>query len=285
MPAAHPDRWWGRLPRTRAPLPPYPQDRPVPLSATTVGSLAACPLRWFLRHEVGVSGPAGAALQVGRLLHLLADDLARGRRAPDPEALARVVARALPVTDAHPPWCTMGLREQAADALARFLVHVAATGRELVGSEVSFDVVVELPSGPVRLRGALDRVEATREGGCVVVDLKTGSGSLPSAAATDEDVQLGLYQLLLARHQLPGVQGEPAGAELWYLRSPAGAGPAVRTQAPLDADRAARVAGRLDAAASLLRAEEFPATPGEHCRGCEVRTACPAVPDGRPVVP
>ncbi|MDP9407273.1 MAG: PD-(D/E)XK nuclease family protein, partial [Actinomycetota bacterium] len=298
-PAADPDRWWGLLGTTDVPDPLHPPGRPLRLSGTSLSGLGTCPLRWFLGHEVHADVPASAAMGFGGLLHVLADQVARGETPADLAALERRLDRVWGQLAYEAPWVSAQQRDVAREALSRFLRwHAADRGRRLVATEVDFEVSVPvelpapLPPAAVVLRGSMDRVEVDQEGRVHVADLKTGK-STPSNADVERHPQLGLYQLAVEGGALERVDGVgPAarvgGAELVHLRldgpkkGPAGQ-PKTQAQPPLDgADP--WVQELLGTAVTRLLAEDFPATPNDRCDRCPFRRCCPAQPDGEQVV-
>lgn len=279
--AAHPDRWWGLRQRTDGPA--ADPKRPLPLSASTLTGLADCPLRWYLGHEVHAQGGATVALGFGRVIHALADVVARGGLAPDEAVLAAALDRVWPALGYDTPYFAEHERTQAQAALGRLARQLTATrGRTLVGTEAVFDDTIELASGPVRLWGRVDRVEVTAGGAVVVVDLKTGR-SKPSVAELEDHLQLALYQYVVDAGALEGLPqaARSAGAELWHLRQ-GGHLPAVQAQPPT-VDHGALLA-RLDDARLQVVDERFPATPGKVCNTCVFVTSCPAQDGGRAVV-
>jgi superfamily I DNA/RNA helicase/RecB family exonuclease len=298
-PAADPDRWWGVLETTAAPEPLHRPGRPVRLSGTSLSGLGTCPLRWFLDHEVHADVPASTAMGFGGLLHVLADQVARGQTDADLGALERRLDRVWGQLAYEAPWVSTQQREAAREALSRLLAwHLADRGRRLVATEVGFEVpvTVEAPatggSAEVVLRGSMDRVEVDGDGRVHVADLKTGK-TPPSAGEVERHPQLGLYQLAVQAGALDEVEGVgpgacPGGAELVHLRldgpkkGPAGQ-PKSQSQPPLDPEQP-WVPELLATAVTRLLAEDFPATPNDRCERCPFRRCCPAQPDGQQVV-
>ena len=291
VPAAHPSRWWGLALPTEGAAPVHPEGTPVPLSGTSLSGLQQCPLRWFLEHEVHARPAATSAMGFGGVVHALADEVATGRTPADLDVL---VARLDTVWDqlAHDaPWQSAQQRDQAREALRRFLVwHTAGRNRSLVATEVGFAVEVEAPGGTVLLRGFMDRVELDRDGRVHVVDLKTGKG-LVGRDELASHAQLGTYQLAVREGaldaQLPD-RPPVGGAELVMLRQDGAAdgplgGPKVNAQFALE-PAPSWVETLLDTAVRRVLGESFPPTPQEHCGRCPFRTCCPAQPEGRQVV-
>jgi RecB family exonuclease len=143
---------------------------------------------------------------------------------------------------------------------------------------------VDLPDGQqVRLIGYVDRLELDGEGNVVVVDLKTGR-TKPTGPQVKGNLQLGLYQLAVDHGAVDGLDGLPetgavaGGAELVQLGLTDG-GPDAEVQLqPEQADdgpERSQLRERLGWTAALVRAEQFPAIAGDHCRDCAFVPLCP----------
>jgi superfamily I DNA/RNA helicase/RecB family exonuclease len=285
VPAADPDNWWGLLPVTESERPVRDVDQPVPLSGTSLTGLQECPLRWFLEHEVHAEARTSSAMGFGGVVHALAHDVARGRSPAELPELMRRLDSVWGQLAYDAPWQSDLQREQAREALDRFLKwHDGARGRTLAGTEVGFETVLEMPEGLVKLRGSIDRLEIDADGAVHVVDLKTGRA--PSDKSVLQHPQLGIYQLVVGSGALADSvpPGAPAGgAELVQLRTDVEGGPRVQPQPALPAD-GAWIKELLSAALRRVLAEDFRPTPGDRCERCAFRRACPAQPDGRQVV-
>jgi len=291
VPAAHPDRWWGLEELSVAAIPLFAPEEALVLSASSLTGITDCRLRWFLDHEVGGREARGAALGFGSVVHALADAVERGDAEPDAEALSARLDRVWDRLAFEAAWQSESQRTQAVEALRRFLAWrrgVAAHGRRLVGSEVRFEVTVPVGDRAVTLRGSMDRVELDADGAVVVVDLKTGR-TPPTQREVDEHPQLGLYQLAVragALDCLPEAAGRPpGGAELVHLREDRRGLPYVQRQPAPAADAPVPVEELLESAVAALVTEDFAPTPGPRCGRCQYRTACPALPEGRGLLP
>jgi superfamily I DNA/RNA helicase/RecB family exonuclease len=285
-PSAHPDRWWGLAPVTDSTTPVHPAGTPVPMSGSSLSGLEECPLRWFLEHEVHAQAVTSSAMGFGGVVHALADEVATGRSPADLDVLMSRLDTVWGQLAYDAPWQSEQQHDQAREALARFLHwHSASRDRSLLTTEVGFTVDLELPGGPVRLRGFMDRVELDRDGRVHVVDLKTGKGTV-SRGEVAAHAQLGTYQLAVREGALDDVlpsRPQVGGAELVMLRQEEGAGPKVHAQEALPPSPT-WVEELLDVAVRRVLGEQFPPTPQERCSRCPFRSCCPAQPDGRQVV-
>ena len=283
-PAADPDRWWGLLDVTTDGVP--VSDGSVRLSGTSLAGLGECPLKWFLEHEVKAQSAPSAAMGLGGVVHALAHEVASGRSPADLDELVARLDTVWSQLAFDAPWQSRQQREEAKDALRRFLLwHSASRDRTLVASEVGFDVAIEVPSGTVRLRGYMDRVELDVQGRVHIVDLKTGKHP-PSGSQLAVHPQLGTYQLAVRAgaldEQLPE-RPPVGGAELVMLRLDGPDGAKVPAQPALP-DGPGWVEELLETAVRRIVGEQFPPTPQERCDRCAFRSCCPAQPDGRQVV-
>jgi len=289
-PAAHPSRWWGLALPTVSDRPVHEEGAPLRLSGTSLEGLETCPLRWFLEHEVQAKEAASTAMGFGKVVHALAEEVSTGRAPAELDVLMARLDTVWQSLAYDAPWQSAQQRLEAREALRRFLVwHTAARGRELVATEVGFEVDVVVPGGTVRLRGFMDRVELDADGRVHVVDLKTGRKPFV-AAKVKEHAQLGTYQLAVRAGALDETlpeRPEVGGAELVMLRVDDAAGPAagpkVQQQVALEPSPS-WVEALLDTAVRRVLGESFPPTPQERCDRCAFRRCCPAQPDGRQVV-
>jgi putative RecB family exonuclease len=119
--------------------------------------------------------------------------------------------------------------------------------------------------GDVVLKGRLDRLDADRGGGLVVVDYKTGRRPATQEAA-DADEALTIYAALVERRLARPV----TRMVLDYVV----AGEQVVTERPPEVLR--ERLGEVLATAATLRADrEFTPRPGPWCAGCDLLARCP----------
>jgi superfamily I DNA/RNA helicase/RecB family exonuclease len=281
VPAARPRTWWGMLEPTGAAVPVRPADEPLALSGSTIDSVTRCPLRWFLDREAGGSTAQTAATGFGSIVHALAAAVVSGEVEPEVEAMRGHLDRVWSQLDFTVPWADAKERQEAEDALGRFVAwHLADRGRRPVAAEHAFSVTFEVDGEPVHLRGSMDRVEVDADGRVVVVDLKTGKRP-PRAEEIAEHAQLGAYQLAVRHGAVDDVVPGGAalgGAELVQLRTSVRGVTKVQHQPPLADDSFAE--RQLLSVVRTIRDEEFAGAPGSHCKHCEFATLCPAQAEG-----
>ena len=282
--AAHagPEHWWGLYERTDNPTPIVRADLPVPLSASAVEALDACPLRWFLERPAAAQEQSTEQQGFGLVFHALAEEVATGATPADIDVLMDRLDRVWDRLPFEARWQSEQERRAARRALERFLVWHGQhrDGRKFVAAEREFDTTLQVGGVDVRLHGYIDRVEVDADGQVFLVDFKTGKKAKTPKEA-EQSAQLAVYQL--AAENTEGL-GETAGAELVYPRdekeSPTPTvvqQPALREQAdPAWAPKLlAEVAGTV--LTERFHASGDPAV----CQHCSLRRACPRQPEGR----
>jgi ATP-dependent exoDNAse (exonuclease V) beta subunit len=281
VPQADPSAWWGTRSTSRSVQPVRDPGQAVPVSATMLEHVMLCPTQWFLLSEAGGAGPAHQSANIGQLVHALAQRVAAGDVAPDLDALMGHVDEVWGRLHFRTPWSADREHERIRLALERFLDWHEANPRKLLATEERFVTEVELDSGErVSLFGYADRLELDADGRFVVVDLKTQK-TAPSKPAVERHVQLGVYQYAVDHGAVdalaPDGRGESGGAELVQLGLPDADAAVVQQQAPQadDGPERATLRAQLERAAAFVRAENFPAVAGEHCRDCDFTSICP----------
>ncbi|WP_183096124.1 RecB family exonuclease, partial [Nocardioides stalactiti] len=277
---ADPGTWWGLRSPSRSVQAVRPEGKPVTLSASALEGLLTCPAQWFLDREAGGAVVSTASQGFGKVVHALAERVAKG------ELAATTVADLMPHVDEvwdrmefRTPWSRAREREAVEQVLARFLAwHQRPGARAVVALEPRIKAEVTLPDGQVvALSGYADRLELDEAGQVVVVDLKTGKYP-PTDKSLPENPQLGLYQLAVDHGAADHLVGRPVtagGAELVQLRH-GDTQPKVQQQ-PASPPH---IESQLQQAVAAVRTEAFVARPGTHCDRCAFTTLCPAFASG-----
>jgi len=279
--AADPATWWGLRSPSRSERPIRPGDEPLTISASTLEGLLTCPAQWFLQREAGGEVVSSTGQGFGKIVHAVAERIARGELGPDVDVetdLMPLVDEVWGRMEFRTPWSRSRERDAVQAALVRFLAwHRRPGARTVVAVEPRMTAEVTLPDGQVvRLHGYADRLELDEDGRVVVVDLKTGK-YLPYDKDVESHSQLGLYQLAVdhgAADDHVGRASASGGAELVQLRA-GDALPKVQHQSRPVGDGPRLVEEQLMYAATLLRSEEIVARPGTHCRRCDFQAICP----------
>lgn len=278
-PGADPATWWGLREPSRSDRPVRPTDEPLTISASALEGLLTCPAQWFLQREAGGAVVSSSSQGFGKVVHAVAERIAKGELATDGDVMA-LVDEVWERMEFRTPWSRARERAAVADAINRFVAwHQRPGARLLLATEPRVRAEVALPDGQVvRLHGYADRLELDEDGRVVVVDLKTGKYP-PTGPEVEKHAQLGLYQLAVehgAADEAAGRPVESGGAELVQLRVGEGL-PKVQLQSPQPkpAGGVRLIEEQLMQAASTLRTEEFVARPGGHCERCTFQAICP----------
>jgi superfamily I DNA/RNA helicase/RecB family exonuclease len=316
VPGAHPDSWWGLAPLSDD-RPLHEPDEPVRVSPSRIEAFAACELRWLLE-SVGGRSAASASQSLGMLVHELAAVTGsaelHGAAAVGEEELGRRLDEAWGTLDFGGPWYARKERDRAGGMLRRFLEWLADSrgSLELVGVEEEFEV----PVGPARLHGRVDRLERDRAGRLLVVDLKTGK-SAPTDGEVARHPQLGAYQAAVDAGAFAPPADPPADPAAGSAPAEGGASRAAELRRQLAAPPApAGVSGgamlvQLGGTAKKVRVQKqpalaedgspawardlvvgvaermagsaFTAIANHRCDTCPVRRSCPLRAEGRQV--
>ncbi|MFL6110612.1 MAG: ATP-dependent helicase [Catenulispora sp.] len=283
VPSAHPDKWWGLLDETASEQPVRDPQQPLLLSASQVAAIDECSLRWFLDHEAAAHEQKTAALGFGNVVHVLADEVAKGDTPARLDVLMERLDRVWDRLSFEAEWQSPQQKAEARAALERFLAwHVTDRGRLLHGSEQEFDVRLDVEGFQLRIRGSFDRVETDEAGMVYVVDFKTGK-NVPTKNEAQEHPQLAVYQLVVREGGIAGVNPEPGGAELVFLREPDSAGmpKAVEQAPPLEERGDTPIEKKLVKMAARVLDENFAAYGEKQCGTCVFRKCCPKQPEGK----
>jgi superfamily I DNA/RNA helicase/RecB family exonuclease len=290
--SADPGQWWGTRARSVCGTPVEQPDQPVTLSASALEAIVTCPAKWFLERKAGGEMPSSQAQGFGRVVHALADRVAKGELAAHGGSREELLGELMEHVDSvwgriafRTPWSDSRERDEVRAALGRFLDwHAAPGARRVVATEQQLTAEVTLPDGQrIRLNGYADRLELDEEGRVVVVDLKT-SKHPPTDKDLPANPQLGLYQHAVLHGAVDDLvadlvegPGVPGGAELVQLRRGLATGAKVQKQAPQEPgpDGSLPVEAQLMRAAAVVRGEVFDATPGRHCEHCQFHAVCP----------
>lgn len=265
VPGADPAGWPEAMEEsTTAPL--WHDEDVVELSPSAVDAALRCPLRWALE-RAGGRPASGAVRGLGTLVHEVAAALPHGTE----DELRAELTRRWPELGLGDGWPARRLRAQADGMVRRLAAYLA--GRP---GRVDAEVPVEATVGRARIVGRIDRVEHGTDGSVRVVDLKTGQSRVSDVT---RDAQLGAYQLAVDQGAL-GPEARPAGASLVYVGT--GARAAERVQPALEGTWVDEVLGDV---VNTVTAASFPAVVTDACRSCQVRSSCPAQPDGERVAP
>ena len=284
VPEADPGTWYGSGEQSSS-LPPFPAEPGEPvavLSPSGFGTLEECPLRWFLQKVRGDSADPGsaAALVRGSAVHALTQAVEGGI---SEDMLRTVVFRRAEALTRARGWFAERGAESMVGMAETFRMWRADTRDQYTTAGVEESFEFDVPGG-VRIRGRIDRLEATPSDEVVPVDIKTSPTAVSKAVAATHP-QLALYQLAVAEGAVESASGRPPGGGLLlYLGGRQGRMPTDRAQDPLGREAADALAERVTEAGRSTVGPSYTARVGPWCDHCDVRSSCPAQPEGRQVI-
>lgn len=281
---ADPQTWFGAAESsTSAPAFPVLEGEPIAvLSPSGFGALEECPLRWFLQKIKGDSADSGsaAALVRGSAVHALTQAVEGG---VSEDAIRATVSRRAEALTLARGWFAERGAESMVEMAETFRRWRADTRGEYTTAGVEEPFEFDVPGG-VRVRGRIDRLEATDAGQVVPVDIKTGRSAVTNAEALVHP-QLALYQLAVERGSVASAADRgPGGGLLLYLAGREGQLPTKRAQDPLGQETAEALTERILEAGRSTTGPEYTARVGSWCDHCDVRSSCPAQPQGEQVI-
>lgn len=237
------------------------------LSPSAVERVDACPLSWFLNSRGFNDQDDTRRLDVGILIHGLAEDFPRGTREQLVEAFEeRWIAVAQSMDD--------GLERETEHRKARAMVDsLAVYLADSPRADVEQQVRVETETFTVS--GRIDRIEHA-DTGPVIVDFKTGATIL-TKSIVQENPQLKVYQWAYEKET-----GTPtAGARLVYPAKPLVSGaPSTRDQDSLSDDDRHAVDELLQQVKDDLSGHDLAARANDWCRTCAAKSVCPLYDEG-----
>ena len=284
VPEADPRTWFGAAESsTTTPAFPVVEGEPIAvLSPSGFGTLEECPLRWFLQKITGDSADSGAAAALvrGSAVHALTQAVEGGVSEDDISAAVHRRAESLTLARG---WFAERGAEEIVEMAETFRRWRGATRGEYTTAGVEEPFQFDVP-GDVRVRGRIDRLEATGAGQVVPVDIKTGRTAATKADALVHP-QLALYQLAVTRGAVESAADrEPGGGLLLYVAGREGKSATERVQDPLGSETAEALTERIVDAGHSTLGPGYTARVGPWCDHCHVKSSCPAQPEGEQVI-
>ncbi|WP_182355118.1 UrvD/REP family ATP-dependent DNA helicase [Flaviflexus huanghaiensis] len=237
------------------------------LSPSAVEDVAACPLRWFMSSRGFSDTDDRRRLDIGTLIHELAESYPNGGR---DELLAAFEEKWTVIASTMEDGLEKTTEYDRVRSMVESLaVYLAASPPADVEQSVRVDTEAFTVSGRI------DRVEHS-ERGPVIVDFKTSDTARPAAVVQDNP-QLKIYQWAYER-----AVGVPvAGARLVYPAARLAKGnPSLRVQDPLTDDDRKAVDDLLASVQEDLSGSSLAARTNEWCTFCAVKAVCPLYDEG-----
>ncbi len=241
--------------------PPLPV--PLQLSPTAVDTYGTCPLKFHFRYGWKIRGRAHATMTFGNVMHatvkfIVAQIREHGRVLWD--EVERAFDREWRSAGYEDDYQEQEYRREGLAQLRVFHSEYSASPADLLAQERAFELPLE---GDVLLTGRMDQVNRV-EGGVEIVDYKTGRPR--DEKSVRKNLQLSVYAMA-ARDMFD----QPPARLTFYNLTTNSPVSSARSEKDLEKARA-----QIAEAADNIRAGEFPARPGFHCRFCDYKPICPA---------
>jgi DNA helicase-2/ATP-dependent DNA helicase PcrA len=241
-----------------------PLFEPLSLSASAIETYQTCPLKYLFQQIWKLRGGPQAATTFGSVMHTTIREVVaavrKGRAMPF-EEVAAIYQREWSAAGYRDAYQEEAYRQAGLEQLQAFHARYAAAPADVLYQEKGFTLPLE-PN--IEITGRMDQVNRIRGREVEIVDYKTGQPRDSRDAA--KSLQLSLYALA-AREIL---ELEPTRLVLYNLATNE---PIVSARSEEALEKARATVAEV---ADQIRAREFPARPGYHCRTCDFRPICPA---------
>jgi RecB family exonuclease len=278
-----PARWWFQRDWTGT-------DRPlhetIRVSYSKLSTLENCALQYVLSEELGLEGQAGYYAWVGHLVHSIIEECENGEIDRTEAALVQAAEdrwspKEFPSFAVSEAFRRLVTRQMLPAWLAAYGETKALAGE--IGFQFEFDGAT--------VTGKIDRVSRAGKDGCQITDYKTGKSR--SAPPSEENLQLGIYNLAIARAPELAALGPVRQVELAFLREKTIEGTMKRVMLGMNSSAqkefgekmADRLSGLIGEIQELYRTETYRPSPQAECRYCDFKTLCPLWPEGRELFP
>ncbi len=244
-------------------LPPRIPEQKLTLSATRLETYNKCPLKYKIETEWNIPDEPVPAMQFGNAVHTALKayyDAVRAERPITRDALVAVFLEQLSISRFEDPLQFELYRKQGLQQLGDFFDLRAA---EPVPKVIATEKFFEFEVAGVRVIGRMDRVDRNGDA-LIVTDYKTGSPR--SEEDAEKSLQLSIYAAAAKREWC----SLPSSLSFYNLETNEAA-TTVRTEEQIRETEAL-----ISEAAESIRAGQFDAKPGFHCKWCGFRTLCPA---------
>ena len=246
------------------------------LSLSDGATYESCPRKFALERVLKVTVPDNPYLTFGNLIHRVLESAerqaARETRKPELDEVLACFDELSTEYDLGRGSIREAWRRRGVLLLTRLYVDWPKPYAPTV--LIEHQVNTEL--GGIRWGGRIDRVERTTEGRLCIVDYKTGKNP-PPIREVSRSLQLGFYMLAGADDPRINRFGPVRTAEFWYPLAP---NPKRRVTS-FDSSQVEDVRSRLIDITERIADRDWTPTPGAACRRCEVKSACPAWPEGQ----
>ena len=237
----------------------------INLSASAIDTYENCPLKFRLGQIDGIPQTAKKPeLVFGNIIHTVLQRFHESDKELSKERILRLLDKEWKKGEFDYAVREEKFKEQGQDILERYqrLISIDPPNVLRIEEQFAFEI------GPITIRGAIDRIDDTKEG-LAILDYKTSK--TPSSAKSS--LQLAVYSMYLEQLDDKQIGGLPVSASLYFLREKE---KPIRSHS-FTTDQIGEAKEKIIQVAAGIRKKEFDAKTGKHCDWCDYKNlACPA---------
>ena len=237
---------------------------PLKLSPSSVMGYRSCPQQFLFQKLWSIEGQARATLTFGRVVHSTIrramTEMKKGNLLRF-EEVQRIYENEWSALGFEDDYQEQEYKKDGLEQLRTFHAAVLKALPEILEQEKGFELDLE---NNVIVKGRIDQINSLGRKDVEIVDYKTGKPRKDSEAK--KDLQLSIYAIAVQEI----LELNPVRLVFHYLQNN------ERQETTRDAKQLAEAQAIVQEAAAEIRAGEFAAKPGFHCRGCSYKPICPA---------
>lgn len=247
-----------------------------PLSSNTISysqmeTFNTCPLKYYYKYVLGVTGIPNPALNFGQVMHRTLRDFHRY----DLFNKDKTIEGLLKSYESHFTELAQGYQSRkhkeevynnGQDLLKKYFYKQSS----LFGKPVFLEQKFKINVGSIFLIGAIDRIDLHEDKSYEIIDYKTGE-SKDKEKKIDKDEQLTIYALA-AKEQL-GIN--PEKLTLYFLENE------IRVTTKRSEEQIETQKQTINNTVSEIKQSKFPAKVGMWCKWCEFNRICPFYSAGK----
>ncbi|MBI90152.1 MAG: hypothetical protein CMG60_08710 [Candidatus Marinimicrobia bacterium] len=237
----------------------------INLSASAIDTYENCPLKFRLGQIDGIPQTAKKPeLVFGNIIHTVLQRFHESDKELSKERILRLLDEEWKKGEFDYAVREEKFKEQGQDILERYqrLISIDPPNVLRIEEQFAFEI------GPITIRGAIDRIDDTKEG-LAILDYKTSK--TPSSAKSS--LQLAVYSMYLEQLDDKQIGGLPVSASLYFLREKE---KPIRSHS-FTTDQIGEAKEKIIQVAAGIRKKEFDAKTGKHCDWCDYKNlVCPA---------
>jgi CRISPR/Cas system-associated exonuclease Cas4 (RecB family) len=230
----------------------------------------SCPQQFLFQKLWSIEGEAKATLTFGRVVHSTIRRAMTEMKKGNPlrfEEVQRIYENEWSALGFEDDYQEQEYKKDGLEQLRTFHAAVLKALPEILEQEKGFELDLEnnvIVKGRIDQINLLGQINSLGRKDVEIVDYKTGKPRKDSEAK--KDLQLSIYAIAVKEI----LELNPVRLVFHYLQNN------ERQETTRDAKQLAEAQAIVQEAAAEIRAGEFTAKPGFHCRGCSYKPICPA---------